>query len=121
MGWQSPFRSDEDTPTAIDVLANDHDTDNLVPPDNAGLDSGPSVTAGAMERSPDNGPDVTYIPSANYFGLDWLHYQAPDGVLTSNLASGYNPEFNHRRRTPRRPRYIRHFSQIRRSVTRWMS
>ena len=70
-GDPTPINITEDTPTNIDVLANDTDP-NLDPLTVS------SVTQGAHGTITNNGTDVTYSPNLNYNGDDSFTYEVCD-------------------------------------------
>ncbi|MDQ4053655.1 MAG: Ig-like domain-containing protein, partial [Actinomycetota bacterium] len=66
----------EDTPTVIDALANDGDSDG----DQLGITS---VGAAAHGTTTTNGATVRYVPQADYCGPDSFTYTASDGSLSA--------------------------------------
>jgi VCBS repeat-containing protein len=75
------FTFDEDTPTVLDVLANDVDAD--VESLSAVIVDGPAN--GTLDVSEDG--ILTYTPNANFNGSDSFTYHAFDGTEASNLAT----------------------------------
>jgi len=77
--------AEDSGPTAIDVLANDFDVDNLTPTLNAGLLI-QSVTQGAngTVAITGSGSGLTYQPNANFNGPDNFTYTITDGFLMSS-------------------------------------
>jgi len=69
---------DEDTARAITLVASDVDGDNL----NFQISAQPQH--GTLSGT---APNVTYIPSANYFGADSFTFKANDGKSDSNIAT----------------------------------
>ncbi len=75
----------EDTPVAINVLANDFDPDGIVIPPSVTIVAPPAN--GTASVNPTTG-QVTYIPAANFFGGDSLAYVVLDNDgLVSNPAT----------------------------------
>src|SRR4029079_3319055 len=74
--------TNEDTPVAISVLANDTDID-------PGTTLTPVVTTGPLHGTTTVNADrtITYTPAANYAGPDSFTYTATDGLATSNTAT----------------------------------
>ncbi len=78
------FTVDENTPTLIDVLANDIDPDSaLIDPTSVTIVTPPAH--GTLVVHGDG--RLTYSPNANYLGEDSFTYTINDGQLTSNIAS----------------------------------
>ncbi|HEY8382582.1 MAG TPA: Ig-like domain-containing protein, partial [Microvirga sp.] len=82
----------EDTPIAIDVLANDTDADNLAP---AAPNAGLSIKAGsvavvggtAVGTATIADGKIVFTPATNYNGQATITYVATDGTSDSNQAS----------------------------------
>src|SRR4029079_14153178 len=74
--------TNEDTPVAISVLANDTDID-------PGTTLTPVVTTGPSHGTTTVNTDrtITYTPATNYNGPDSFTYTATDGLATSNTAT----------------------------------
>ena len=68
----------EDTPTAINLVASDPDSDPLT------YIIGNAPTHGTLSGS---GSSVTYTPTANYNGSDSFTFKVSDGIFTSNTAT----------------------------------
>ena len=64
--------TDEETPTTIDLLANDEDPENS----SMAVESLGQPKNGSVRN---NGTDVTYTPNLNFFGTDQFTYVATDG------------------------------------------
>jgi len=75
------FTFDEDTPTVLNVLANDSDADL----DNLSAVIVDKPVNGTLDVSEDG--ILTYTPKANFNGSDSFTYQAFDGTEASNLAT----------------------------------
>ena len=69
---------DEDTPTAIALSATDVDGDALT------YTIATSPTNGTLSGT---APNLTYTPSANYFGIDSFTFYANDGTVNSNTST----------------------------------
>ena len=86
--------TNEDTPVAIAVLANDSDGDSatLTPV----VVSGPANGSVTVEAD----GSITYAPAANFNGTDSFTYKASDGAAESSVADGHD---RGRRRSTTRP------------------
>jgi VCBS repeat-containing protein len=73
--------TDEDTPVAINVLANDSDVNG--DPLTAMLDTAPAN--GALTLNADS--SFEYVPDENWYGNDSFTYKVNDGELDSNIAT----------------------------------
>jgi VCBS repeat-containing protein len=76
-----PFTLNEDTPTVLDVLANDLDADG----DDLSAVIVEDPANGALTPNPDG--TFTYTPAENFFGEDSFTYQASDGTALSDVVT----------------------------------